>query len=661
MGFPQAIRRAYNSAIEGSADAIARGANRVGGQAPMRGALAGNPVGVMEEARKTLMAAYQSAKPAGKKALQKFLDDPEAFTALPEQVIERLARGDVSAVADAARFTSFPGRTAGQWVPPEGGIYSPEAMALGAGTAGAVGVGIAAGGAVANPKPSSPADLSDGLTGAPQDDITPEPVAGEARPSPQAAPLPPSRQARPGDTPLAPPEVMTQADIDYVNSLPQNSPEAMLRKAKRWDKSDRRMEDFEYRLREQLGADISEAELESLRNGGVPPSFDPGSLGDDERLPSVISARPQSYSNPNTFDPMAQADPRQAFRDFERAEDMRRRSQGAPVEAQRERDFASGQYGDFDQRLQDQSSWAKSMQIDPEGRGFGPTDFQRRYNPKESREWYDQNVVPRIREQARTSELTGETYNSAEEKIAADQSARAKDPEYQERADLANMRARATMDAKSLGMTYEQVISEFDEYAALRGKQSTRDKRFAQRRLNNLNERDAEQDLRRERLATRGLYGLNQAQANAYVALGDPNLSDEQRLAAEYTLNPRKFMVDYATAQNPPKGDESQLGPLAQGQSMLLQQQQADAAVAAGEKAGREGRRNNPNDSIGRERQRSRISKQYAGNPVAQAAALAAFDAAWPEEGDPNRTPAGGPRGAGIPTLPSGAPLPGVM
>ncbi|NBT73673.1 MAG: hypothetical protein EBT14_05760, partial [Betaproteobacteria bacterium] len=277
-----------------------------------------------------------------RKVAAAIMNSPETLAKLPRAMRDKLSSGDPQAIAEVVAYVS--------------------------GTA-AAGVGVVGG---AMNAASSPADLSDGLAGAPQEDITPEPVAGEAPPIPQPSPLPPSRKARPSDTPLAPPEVMSQADIDYVNSLPQNSPEAMLRKAERWDESDRRMEDLESRLRERLGTDISEAELASLQAGGVPPSFDPGSLGRDERLPSVSSARPQSYSNPNTFDPMAQADPRQSFRDFERAEDIRRRSQGAPVEAQRERDFASGQYNDFDQRLQDQSRWAQSMQIDPEGRGFGP-------------------------------------------------------------------------------------------------------------------------------------------------------------------------------------------------------------------------------------------------------------------------------------------------
>jgi len=330
----------------------------------------------------------------------------------------------------------------------------------------------------------------------------------------------------------------------------------MLRKAKRWDESDRRMEDLEYRLRERLGTDIYEAELASLQAGGVPPSFDPGSLGDDERLPSVSSASPQSYSNPNTFDPMAQADPRQSFRDFERAEDMRRRSQGVPVEAQRERDFASGQYGDFDQRLHAQSRWAQSMQIDPEGRGFGPTDFQRRYNPKESREWYEQNVVPRIRERAQGELAAAEAKQQAERDTPHGSTNL-----YDAKLERADLERRVKTYARQKGLSYEQSLEALSAtpgspFNALKeplpGDKYTLAERNSshQHRMKNNSDRKAEMDLRRERLTTRGLYGLNQSQANAYVALGDPNLSDEQRLAAEYTLNPRKFMVDYATAGN---------------------------------------------------------------------------------------------------------------
>jgi len=484
------------------------------------------------------------------------MNSPETLAKLPRAMRDKLSSGDPQAIAEVVAYVS--------------------------GTA-AAGVGVVGG---AMNAASSPADLSDGLAGAPQEDITPEPVAGEAPPIPQPSPPPPSRKARPSDTPLAPPEVMSQADIDYVNSLPQNSPEAMLRKAKRWDESDRRMEDLESRLRERLGTDISEAELASLQAGGVPPSFDPGSLGRDERLPSVGSARPRSYSNPNTFDPMAQADPRQSFRDVERAEDMRRRSQGAPVEAQRERDFASGQYGDFDQRLQDQSRWAQSMQIDPEGRGFGPTDFQRRYNPKESREWYDQNVVPRIRERAQGELAAAEAKQQAERDTPHGSTNL-----YDAKLERADLERRVKTYARQKGLSYEQSLEALSAapgspFNALKetlpGDKYTLAERNSshQDRMKNNAERKAEMDLRRERLATRGLYGLNQAQANAYVALGDPNLSDEQRLAAEYTLNPRKFMVDYATAQNPPKGDGSGFDPVTDN---ALRQQ-----YAAGYKSGTE-------------------------------------------------------------------------
>jgi hypothetical protein len=393
--------------------------------------------------------------------------------------------------------------------------------------------------------------LADGLTGAPQDDIAPEPMA-------KAAKLPPG--------------TMTQADIDYVNSLPQNSPEAMARKQRRWEESDGDMADLESRLRSATGADATEAELEALRNGGIPPSFDPGSLGDDERLPSVSSARPQSYSNPNTFDPMAQADPRQSFRDFERAEGMRRRSQGVPVEAQRERDFASGQYGDFDQRLQDQARWAQSMQIDPEGRGIGPNAFQRRYNPKESRAWYDQNVVPRIREQAQGELAAAQAKQRAERDtpLASSQwntgpngATNLRDAKL-ERADLER---RVKTYANQNGLKFADALEQLsadpnspfnalkqslpgDKYSALERASSK------QHRMNYVKNpeailaaRNPEKAERMRRLSARNMLLGNdprQNAANAFLALGEDGYNDRQKDVIEQAFRGRGGIASQA-------------------------------------------------------------------------------------------------------------------
>lgn len=574
MGFPQAIRRAYNSAIEGSADAIARGANRVGGQAPMRGALAGNPVGVMEEARKTLMAAYQSAKPAGKKALQKFLDDPEAFTALPEQVIERLAKGDASAVADAARFTSFPSRTAGQWVPPEGGIYSPEAIALGAGTAGAVGVGIAAGGAAANPKPSSPADLSDGLTGAPQDDITPEPFAGS--PSRAAVynnapptPLPPSRQARPGDTPLAPPEVMTQADIDDVNSLPP----------------------------------------------GLDPNHPRWGGGDPARVQQLMDANPGAFFGPGEL---------------------------TPEQEQRKKRMLSNRKSYYDQRYYAQTPDGKPV--------FQPVQ-------EEFRVPYDPDKIPQATvPETGNAELEVPAYDKFEYTDDARRMRAGEDTASvmaggseinlslsEQRQAQQLIRARAVRIARERGEDPAKVAEELMASSRLYRDPATGrlglangDDTFYKNRKR---ETDA-YDLRREKVRQRGEMGLLPSQSaisntvvDARRILNDPSASSEMRLAAEYYLNPRKFMVDYAKAQNPPKGDGSGMDAAA----IIAQMQSSQTANAyyessfqdAKEEAERAKSRGGASNQKAREEAKQAIISSKPPGP-ARDAAEKGFDAGWP-------------------------------
>ena len=327
--------------------------------------------------------------------------------------------------------------------------------------------------------------------------------------------------------------------------------------------------DAEYRFRMGTGMNANRRELARIQAGGLPDSYDAGQLGEGERLPGASGAAPRQFSNPNTFDPMQARDPRQAYYDLERSEANRRRGQGVNVGAQRERDFASGQLGDFDERMAAQSRFAQAAQFDPNGE-FGPNDFQRRYNPQATAEW-NQRMQEKIRQGARKSDVTGEQYNSAEEKIAAEQAARAKDPEYQERAQMAELRKRAVLDAKALGMTYEQVVESYDEYAALRG-DSARNAAFAGKRVANLNSRDSEQALRRERLATKHLLGVSQPQANAFLMLSP----EDRNRAVNYITNPMAAKIDLARAQNPQEVD-----PLASMQAALAQNQASAAARAA--------------------------------------------------------------------------------
>lgn len=378
--------------------------------------------------------------------------------------------------------------------------------------------------------------------------------------------------------------------------------------------------DAEYRFRMGTGMNANRRELDRIQSGRLPDSYDAGQLGEGERLPGASGATPRQFSSPNTFDPFQDSDPRQAFYDFERAEANRRRGQGVNVGAQRERDFASGQLGDFDERMAAQSRFAQAAQFDPNGE-FGPNDFQRRYNPQATAEW-NQRMQEKIRQGARKSDITNESYNSAEEKIAAEQAARAKDAKYQERAQMAELRKRAVLDAKALGMTYEQVVESYDEYAALRG-DSARNAAFAGKRVANLNSRDSEQALRRERLATRHLLGVSQPQANAFLMLSP----EDRNRAVNYITNPMAAKIDLAAAQNPQ--EQQEVNP-----ALLLQQQVAEQqATRDAAERGREAAGDKPMNATPKQRARARedlLSEFPPGSPAAAAAARA-FDANWPE------------------------------
>ena len=657
MASVKSLLRAGKAAVGRNSDRLGR---KLAGNAPVNASMGGNPVAMLGEARRTLDAAYSSASPQGRKLLQRFVDDPNALLELPDEVLARLARGDVSAVAAASQFKSLPGRTAGQWKVPDGSLYSPEAVQLGVGSAVAAGVGALAGGGIASSPESRPEDLSDGLAGAPQEDIAPEPVAGQPASQPQPAAEQPSDQPAPTNwdrfgnpvfnedpTPepeggwqprpagagfgnyaagmdqqlgnvqqrtlkilidagvdpnraagivrgqLSMSEMERQAVIDNTGLQQQRAQsgitarrnarmgtppptsvqpgdDADMSAASGVDLGDyntgrqgRDETDEEYRFRMGTGMDSNRRELDMIRNGGVPPSFDPGRLGDDERLPGVSSARPQSYDNPNTFDPMAQADPRQAFRDFERSEDLRRRGMGIPVEAQRERDFASGQYDDFDGRLEAQSRWAREVQFDPSG-DVGPNDFQRRYNPQATAEWNDR-MSEKVRSQAREDlQASRERQDADREKsIGSSQWRGSADNLFDAKAERADLERRVKNYARQNSLSYDAALKELQSepgspFLALGqslpgDKYSNLERRSGQqRRLAAQVDRRDEQALRRERIATAGLLGISQPQANAFLMLSP----EDRNRAVNYITNPMAAKIDLARASNEKTGPQ---------------------------------------------------------------------------------------------------------
>ena len=376
---------------------------------------------------------------------------------------------------------------------------------------------------------SDTASLADGLDGAPQDDITPEPVAGEASPS---------RQAMPSDTPLAPPEVMTEADIDYVNSLPQNSPEAMARKRKRWAKSDADMVDFANRL----GLPGAAAQLQEFdRQAGLyptqsspssasgyqsdlPPGLDPNHPrwggGDPARVQQLMDANPGAFFGPGELTPEQEQHKKRLEGNREQYYDQvnnAKTPEGKPV-FQR----AEGTYGGNEE--------------------LGVEPYQKYEYTEEARQMREGENAASFMEgpiSLKDRQLARMLLNGRADRIAR---------------QTGRNRAEVRNELMNSGSFYRDPAS---GRLMLRSGDDTRD--FTrQQQIDDL-------DLRREKVRQRGEMGLLPSQSaisnnvvNARRILGDPDATDEERLAAKYWLSPQSFMVDYAAAQNPSQSSSAE-------------------------------------------------------------------------------------------------------
>lgn len=122
-------------------------------------------------------------------------------------------------------------------------------------------------------QPSGPDSLADGLDGAPQSDVTPEPVAGtQSTPSrQQLLNQPPESiggEIMPEGFESLPFDQMHPAYQDYINSLPENSPERKAARERRHVEADAGMANFQEGMDIATNAPMSREELARLRNGG---------------------------------------------------------------------------------------------------------------------------------------------------------------------------------------------------------------------------------------------------------------------------------------------------------------------------------------------------------------------------------------------------------
>lgn len=547
-----------------------------------------------------------------KRVAAAIMNSPETLAKLPKAMRDKLSSGDPQAIAEVVAYVS--------------------------GTS-AVGVGVVGG--IMNAA-SSPADLSDGLAGAPQDDITPEPVAGESSPPPAEpspapstrdddllrqfdAALPTNPRLREQYEALYPPRGTPEGDSarsryqEHINSLPQNSPEAMARKRKQWAEQDSRMADFDARMQAAMsGGQVLASDTPGGRTmSGLPASRDPSNPrwgGDEDRVRELMAANPGAFLGPGELTEEQEKDKRFMLDNRKSYYDQRyyaRTPDGKPVFQPKQKEW----------RVPYDPS--KMPQDTIPGTG----------NAELGVPAYDKFEYTDAARQMRAGEDTASVMaGGSEMNLSLSEQRQAKQL----------IRARAVRIARERGEDPAKVAEELMASSRL-----YRDPATGRLGLDNGDDtfyknRKRETDdynLRRERVRQRGLMGLLPSQSalsnnvvEARRILGDPDATDEERLAAKYWLSPETAAIELARAQNPPRGDGAQPNPLLDEQATIMRQQRLNEAAEKGVEAAK-GRTRRSTD-IDRDSKRRALASRFEEGSAAQLAALAAFDDAWPVPGE---------------------------
>lgn len=498
-----------------------------------------------------------------KRVAAAIMNSPETLAKLPKAMQKKLASGNPQEIAEVVAYVAGP-------------------AAAGAAVVGGV---MNAG--------SSPADLSDGLTGAPQDEITPEPVAGEGstpavQPPAQQRPAGPPQwdgemskeqvvelldqfdQSLPADPSLRAeyeslyPPNGTQEGYEkraryqaYINSLPQNSPEAMARKRKRWAESDAKMVDFANRLGlPGVAAQLQEFDRQAglyptqaspSPAGGyqsdLPPGLDPNNPrwgGDPARVQQLMDANPEAFFGPGELTPEQEQQKKRLLSNRKSYYDQRYYAQtpdGKPVFQPKQEEFRVP----YDPGKMPQATVPETGN---EELGVPPLD--RFEYTDEARRMRDGEATASVMAGGSEMNLSLSEQRQAQQLI----------------------RARAVRIARERGEDPAKVAEELMASSRLYRDPATGRLGLANGDDTFYKNRKRETDdyaLRRERVKQRGLMGLSPSQSalsnnvvEARRILGDPDASDEERLAAKYWLSPQSFMVDYAAAQNPSQSSSAE-------------------------------------------------------------------------------------------------------
>lgn len=528
-------------------------------------------------------------------------------------------------------------------------------------------------------QPAGPESLSDGLDGAPQSDLTPEPVAG----TPSREQLPDQAAgANEGGMPEGfenlPFDQMPQAYQDHINGLPENSPERKAARKKRQDATDARMDNFQEGMDIATNAPMSREELARLRDGGNVWGPRPGAPMPQEvtRGPDhgTLLVKPSAANGWRSYaKPGLDYDPEElkgtGMNDIAMQDWLYKDGPGS--RRHRELDPIGHDAWDRERSLR-----AMERHID---------DWNNRHHVEGvDSYWSEDGFLPTMPQQGGIrlvrDPATGEAiripvnqpmesaklkrYTLTEEGRRASAGVSVKEAyetgrvgnielDAMDRAGInRRLKGLANRIAAQTGRPVGEVYAELNENGTVY--QNPRTGRLGVRPSDaaTLSAREAQDQRiadRKRRVASQAmLAGANPRKnaVNAFDMLGNPDLTQEQRDTLERALDPRSREVQVAEAEQETAEAAS---PSSVAMADKLRQDQLTNASAAGAAAAKQGKAGVLRAGKDRASVRAALAAQFAGNLLAQAAALTQFDAEWPES-----TPPPPASGAPIGTAPVG-------
>lgn len=545
-----------------------------------------------------------NVNPATRRSLQRYIDDPSLLDQLPPGVVARINQGDMSALQSLANTSSLPP------------VGKPVAVGSGVAATAAVVGGMAARDAgnrqrqagsneeVMPRQEASTADI-DPLESASQTPITPEPIAG-ATPAPLPYQDEVERQRKWSEDRGIPflPEDEERARAQAEKAA--TSPEYL--------EEDARLDDFEGRYQQIT---------------------DPGNMRRDELAHLRAGGSPRGWNTPSGL-------PHEVSWD------------SSPEDKKRAARWVDGHPDGLEE---DDPRWQNFVY--EHGKGSAR---HKKYKPQEWEEWWS-GQQKKIRENAQRELSEIERSNEAISPEGTDQMRyRAK----LERQISTEAKAVARATGKPVTEVMSELIKTRPEYQPLQGdivdqaklgperkyrpsdaSQSYRNNMLAYRLQRGL-DAEAEKERRMDRLRARGmLLGNNPRQntANAYLMLGDPGISVEQRRFLENRLNPLEARRRIAEAENPPDSADGG-SPLEYAQAEMMNNQGRQLAYADGLAAGQAA----PAGRV--EERRLALEGKYKGSPH-KGAAMSGFDDGV-QQSNPPAPPA--QNAPGRPTLGVGVP-----